>query len=65
MHNNIAFINNRQGERLEVHEEMEQEFKEHFQEILREPPGCRDQAIQSLTQHISKLVTEDHNKMLL
>lgn len=30
MYNNIAFINNRQGERLEAHEDMEKEFKEHF-----------------------------------
>ena len=45
MHNNIAFINNWKGERLEVHEEVEQEFKEHFQDILQEPPGCRNQAI--------------------
>lgn len=52
MHNNIAFINNRQGERLEVQEDMEQEFKEHFQGILREQPGSREQAIRSITQHI-------------
>jgi len=45
MHSNIAFINNRQGERLKAHEAVEQEFKEYFQGILQEPPGCRDQAI--------------------
>jgi len=42
MHNNIAFINNRQGEKLEKHEEMEKEFQEHFQEILKELPESRD-----------------------
>jgi len=42
IHNNIAFINNQQGERLEVHEEVEQEFKELFQDILREPTRCRN-----------------------
>lgn len=30
IHKNITFINNQQGERLEVHEEVEQEFKEYF-----------------------------------
>ena len=30
MHNNIAFINNSQGERLEKHEDIEKEFKEYF-----------------------------------
>ena len=59
MHNNIAFINNRQGERLEQHEEMEKEFKDYFQDILQEPPGCRTQAIRCITQHIPKIITED------
>jgi len=65
MHNNIAFINNRQGEKLEKHEEMEKEFQEHFQEILKEPPESRDQAIKKITQLIPKIITEDHNKQLL
>eukprot|EP00253_Pinus_taeda_P020287 PITA_20287 len=30
MHNNIAFINNQQGEKLEKHEDIVQEFQEHF-----------------------------------
>jgi len=65
MHNNIAFINNKQGDRLEVHEDMEKEIKEYFQEILREPPGSRDQAIRTITQHIPKIISEDHNNKLL
>jgi len=65
MHNNIAFINNQQGERLEAHEDMEKEFKDYFQEILREPPGNRDHAIRTITQHIPKIITEDHNNKLL
>lgn len=65
MHNNIAFINNRQGERLETHEEMEKEFQEYFQEILRERPGSRNQAIQKITQLIPKIITEEHNDKLL
>jgi len=55
MLNNIAFINNNQGERIEAHEDMEKEFKNHFQDILREPPGSRDQVIRTITQHIPKL----------
>ena len=65
MHNNIAFINNKQGERLEAHEDMEKESKAYFQEILREPPGSRDQTIRTITQHIPKIITEDHNNKLL
>lgn len=65
MHHNIAFIKNRQGKGLEVHEDMEKEFKEYFQETLREPPGTKDQAIITITQHIPKIITEDHNNKLL
>lgn len=65
IHNNIAFINNRQGEKLEKHEEMEKEFWERFQEILKEPPESRDQAIKKITQLIPKIITEDHKKQLL
>lgn len=65
MDNNIAFINNIQGERIEVHEDMENESKNHFQDILREPLGNSDQAIRTITQHIPKIITEDHNNKLL
>jgi len=65
MHNNIAFINNKQGEKLEKHEEMEKEFQAYFQEILREQLESRDQVIQKITHLIPKIITEDHNKQLL
>lgn len=65
MHNNITFINNQQGERLENHEDMEKEFKDYFQEILWEPPVNRDHAIRKITQHIPKIIMEDHNNKLL
>jgi len=65
MHNNIAFINNIQGERLEKHEDIEQEFREYFQEALKQQAGTRSTAIQSITQHIPKIITEDHNQNLL
>jgi len=48
MYNNIAYINNQLGERIEKHEDMEKEFNDHFQEILREPPGNRDQEIRNI-----------------
>jgi len=65
MHNNITFINNQQGERLEVHEDIVQEFQEYFQDTLREPSGSRNQARQNIVQHIPKIINEDHNNRLL
>ena len=64
-HNNINFINNSQGDHLDVHEDIENELKEYFQNILREPLGIRNQAIQSITRHIPKIIMDDHNVMLL
>jgi len=65
MHNNIVFINNQHGECLERHEEVVKEFQDYFQDILREPLGCRNQAIQTIAQHIPKIINHDHNKRLL
>lgn len=65
MHNNITSINNQHGERIEAHEDMEKEFTGYFQDILREPIGNRDEAIRTITQHIPRIITEDHNNKLL
>eukprot|EP00253_Pinus_taeda_P006641 PITA_06641 len=65
MHNNIAFINNSQGNRLEKHEDIEKEFKDYFQEALKEQPGSREVAIKSVTQHVPKIITDDQNQNLL
>ena len=65
MHNNIAFLNNSQGDHLKIHEDIENELREYFQNILPEPEGNRHQAIQAIMQHIPKIINDDHNTMLL
>jgi len=65
MHNNITFINNQQGERIEAHEDMEKELTGYFKDVLKEPAGNRDEAIRAITQHIPRIITEDHNNKLL
>eukprot|EP00253_Pinus_taeda_P035742 PITA_35742 len=65
MHNNITFIKNQQGERIEEHEDMEKEFTGYLKEILTEPIENRDTAIRAITQHIPSIITEDHNNRLL
>eukprot|EP00253_Pinus_taeda_P015416 PITA_15416 len=65
MHNNIAFIKNSQGEKLEKHEDMEKELRDHFQEALKEQTRSRIAAIREVTRHIPKLITEEHNQNLL
>jgi len=65
MHNKITFVTNQQGERIETHEEMEKEFTGYFKEILKEPEGNRTEAIRAITQHIPKIINEEHNNKLL
>eukprot|EP00253_Pinus_taeda_P027103 PITA_27103 len=52
-------------DRLEKHEDIEKEFKDYFQEALKEQTGSRSSAIRSVTQHIPKIITEDQNQNLL
>jgi len=65
MHNTITFINNQQGERVESHEDMEKEFTNYFQDILKELAGNREAKIRTITQHIPRIITEEHNNKLM
>ncbi len=65
MHNNIAFINNSQGEKLENHEDMEKELRDHFQETLKEHTRSKTATIQEVTRDIPKLIIAEHNQNLL
>ena len=65
MYNNISFINNQQGERVETHEDMEKELTHYFQDILKDPEGNREAEIRAITQHIPRIITDEHNNKLL
>jgi len=65
MHNNITNIQNPQGERLEKHEDIEQEFITHFKKVHQEPQIDRMHAIEKVTKNIPKIISEEHNQLLL
>ena len=65
MHNTISFIKKREGDRVESHVEIEQEFINHFKEVHQEPQIDRRPAIEKITQNVSKIITEEHNQLLL
>eukprot|EP00253_Pinus_taeda_P005332 PITA_05332 len=65
MHNNITHIQNEQGDKLEKHEEIEAELLNHFKKVHKEPSIDRSQAICNITSNIPKLITDQHNQMLL
>lgn len=53
------------GERVEDHVNIEHEFTNYFQEVLREPQIDRRNAIEKVTQYVPKVIIEDHNQILL
>ena len=65
MHNTITFIQNQAGERVENHVEIEEEFINHFQAVHQEPLIDRQSAIEKITQNVPKIITEEHNQLLL
>jgi len=65
MHNNITLLQNRQGEHLEKHEDIEQELLTHFRRVHRETETDWLRTIEKIIKIIPKIVTEEHNQILL
>lgn len=57
MHNLISHIQNEQGERVETHEGIEENFLRYFQKAHQEPNVDRLPAIEKILPHIPKLIT--------
>eukprot|EP00253_Pinus_taeda_P023098 PITA_23098 len=65
VHNNIPFIQKQGGLRVKHHEEIEKEFLNHFKQVHQEPNVDMRPAIERITQNVPKLITEEHNELLL
>eukprot|EP00253_Pinus_taeda_P019391 PITA_19391 len=65
MRNQISQVTNVQGVKFETQEEIEQEFLRYFKGMSQEPNINRDEAIDSITRHIPRLITEEQNTLLL
>eukprot|EP00253_Pinus_taeda_P031319 PITA_31319 len=65
MHNNITHIQNYQGAKLEKHEEIKAEHLNYFKQVHKEPINDRSQAIQNITNKIPRLISDEHNQILL
>jgi len=65
MHNNIPFIQRQGGARAEQHEEIEEEFLNHFKQVHLEPNADRQPVIEIITHNVPKLITEEQNELLL
>ena len=66
MQNRIAHITNTQREQVEQHEEIEKVLLDHFKRIQQEESSIdRQPTIDKISQLIPRLVTAEHNQMLL
>lgn len=65
MSNHISYVNNEQGTKIETHEGIEQEFLNYFKKMNQEPNINRTEMIDKIIRHIPRLITEDHNTLLL
>eukprot|EP00253_Pinus_taeda_P002079 PITA_02079 len=63
MHNSIPFIQTQGGTKIESHEEIQKEFL--FAQVHTEPEGDRRPAIAQITNNVPKIITEEHNELLL
>jgi len=65
MCNNISFLLSPTGERLEEHQAIEVELVSHLKSVVQEDQSDRRPTINKILQHIPKLITEEHNHLLL
>eukprot|EP00253_Pinus_taeda_P017843 PITA_17843 len=65
MHNQIPFILNQEGTKVEEHEQIEKVLLNHFKQVHQEPLVDRLRAIRKITSNIPKLINEQHNDILM
>ena len=65
MHNRIYVLKDNDGNRLETHEEIEEELLTFFKDNLKEPNLSREYAIDQITQHIPRIISEEHKQVLV
>eukprot|EP00253_Pinus_taeda_P024684 PITA_24684 len=63
--NRILALKNREGHLIHSQEEMEVELTHYFSSLLKEQRNDHDQDIKKITKHIPKILTKEHNKILL
>lgn len=50
---------------MEQHEDIERKILQHFKSVHQEPQINRQPTIEKILQHIPKIITEEHNQLLL
>jgi len=65
MHNSITLLQNRQGDHIEKHEDIEEELLTHFRRVHQETEADRQPAIEKIIKIIPTIISKEHNQILL
>eukprot|EP00253_Pinus_taeda_P031538 PITA_31538 len=65
MINCITHIKNEQGDKIETHEGIEEEFLRYFKKAHQEPNIDRMPAINKILKNITRIITEEHSSLLI
>ena len=61
---NIHKLRKTHGGHEETRGDIEEELVQHFRNVMTEDQDDRQQGIEKITQHILRVVTEEHNEIL-
>jgi len=63
--NIILALKNQEGHLIHSQEELETKLANYYNSLLKEPRNDQDQDIKKIAKNIPKILTEEHNKLLL
>jgi hypothetical protein len=65
-HQNIIIsLKDQQGNKLSNHQDIQSELLQYYITLMQEPQLNRKEAIRKITQHIPKMINENHNEALM
>jgi hypothetical protein len=63
--NKIISLKYQQGNKLSNHQDIQSELLQYYKTLMQEPQLNRKDAIKNITQHIPKMINENHNEALM
>jgi hypothetical protein len=63
--NKITSLRDNQGNKVNNHQDIQSELMQYYSSLMQEPQQHRNEAIKKITQHIPKILNEDHNEALM
>jgi len=64
-HNRIISLRDNQGNKVSNDQDIQLELLQYYRSLMQEPHPNRKEAIRKITEHIQKILNEDHNEALM